>query len=236
MSAETSPVDGPVLALDAASPVVSVAVAAGGETLATRTLELRRSSELLLRTIEEALAEAGAELAGLAGVVALRGPGSFTGLRIGLATALGFHQALGLRSTAIETLPVIAAAMGGEGEVTAAVDALRGDFYVQRFRLEAAAHGPPRTVALTAGGLVDPPTLLGQTLLGQAAPRLAGFGVERLRAEPGWGEAAVELLEPPPLAPTAARVASARGVDWDPGRLSSPIYFRPPAVTLPRKR
>jgi len=227
----------PILALDSASPVVSVAVAAGGELLAEGTLELRRSSERLLATIEEVLAAAGCSLAGVAGVAALQGPGSFTGLRIGLATVLGFHQALGLPATAVPTLPVIAtsaaedaAADGTPATVVAAVDAMRGDWSVQRFRIAAGA--PPRAEPLAAAERRP-----GSELPELAPCRLAGFGVRRLADEPWWrADAAIELFEPPPLAPVAAREISARGVDWNPARLTSPIYFRPPAVTVPKKR
>ena len=70
------------------------------EVLAERSMEIDRSSGRLLEMIAEVLAEAGAKPADLGGVVALAGPGSFTGLRIGLATALGLHQALGVPATA----------------------------------------------------------------------------------------------------------------------------------------
>ena len=71
----------PLLVLDTASPTVSVAVAAGGRLLAERREPIARSSVLLLPMIDEALAEAGAALGDLAGLVVLAGPGSFTGLR-----------------------------------------------------------------------------------------------------------------------------------------------------------
>lgn len=230
--------DRPILVLDSASPVVSVAVAAGGELLADATLELRRSSERLLATVEEVLATAGCTLGGVAGVAALQGPGSFTGLRIGLATVLGFHQALGLPATALPTLPVIAAAAAGDGTeaagppatVVAAVDAMRGDWSVQPFRIVAGA--PPRVEPLAAAERRP-----GSELAELAPCRLAGFDVGRLADEPQWrDDAGIELFEPPPLAPVAARWISADGVDWDPALLTAPIYFRPPAVTLPKKR
>jgi tRNA threonylcarbamoyl adenosine modification protein YeaZ len=97
-----------LLALDTASPTVSVALARGPELLGERSIAMERSSALLLALVHEVLSEAGARPADLAGVVALRGPGSFTGVRIGLATVLGLHQALGMPATALETLRVLA--------------------------------------------------------------------------------------------------------------------------------
>ncbi len=96
------------LALDTGSPTVSVALARGGIVVAERSVAMDRSSALLLALVQEVLTEAGARLTDLAGIAALRGPGSFTGLRIGLATVLGLHQALGVPATALETLRALA--------------------------------------------------------------------------------------------------------------------------------
>ncbi len=134
---------GPLLLLDTGSPRVSVAVARmvqdrvapDIEVVAARSIEQQRSSAHLLDLIGEALAEAGITVRDLGGIAVLRGPGSFTGLRIGLATVLGLHQALGVPATALPSLQVMAAAVGArEGEVViAAVDALRGDWSAQAF-------------------------------------------------------------------------------------------------------
>ncbi|MEE8524817.1 MAG: tRNA (adenosine(37)-N6)-threonylcarbamoyltransferase complex dimerization subunit type 1 TsaB [Thermoanaerobaculia bacterium] len=218
----------PILVLDAASPVVSVAAADGGRLLAERTTELRRSSERLLTLVEEVLDEAGVELGGLGGVAALQGPGSFTGLRIALGTVLGFHQAVGVPATALPTLPVIAAAAAeaAGGTVLAAVDAMRGDWTVQPFQIDPGHSGFPLPLA--------PAELRSPAALGELAPaRLAGFGVGRL-AETDDRDCGFELVEPPPLAAVAARIASLGTISWDPAGLTRPIYFRPPAVTVPR--
>ncbi len=219
----------PVLFLDTASPVVSVAIGDGGEVLAERTLALRRSSEQLLSAIEDVLRGAGLGLSELAGVAAFQGPGSFTGLRIGLATALGLHQALAVPATALPTLPILAAAgaRARGGVVVAAVDAIRGEWVAQRFRLEADG---ARVEALAAAGRVP------ARVLATFAPcRLVGFGVGCLASAAWWPAAGLEPVEPPPLAGVAGRRLSAEEIDWQPARLTSPIYFRGPAVTPPKE-
>jgi tRNA threonylcarbamoyladenosine biosynthesis protein TsaB len=228
MSAAT----GPILALDSGSPRVSVAVGWRGEIVAERSAKVARSSTALLRLIDEALAAAGLRPADLAGVAALAGPGSFTGLRIGLATALGLAQALGIAATAVPTLAVLAAEavdrMPGEvpgssppaSRIVAAVDVLRGEWAVQVWE----------------DGLGGPMEIVAEGDLARLAPAtISGWGVGRLAALPGWPADAV-LREPGPLAPAALGLLPADLSAWDAGRLTAPIYGRPPAVTKPRPR
>ena len=218
----------PLLLLDTGSPLVSVAVAREGAVVAARSVEQHRSSALLLDLVQEALAEAGIGVQDLGGIAALRGPGSFTGLRIGLATALGLHQALGVPATALPTLQVLAASAAiAEGEIViAAVDALRGEWSAQAF----------------AAGSVPRPLGEMKLIAGPELPRLAGapdavvgFGVSRLSALPDW-PAEPRLVEPGALAPAAARLAMAAETEWHAQLLVSPIYSRPPAVSVPRPR
>src|SRR6266545_694644 len=224
----------PILALDTGSPRVSVAVARGGALAAVREAPMERSSNQVLEMMREVLVETGIRPADLGGIVALRGPGSFTGARIGLATAFGFHQALGIPATGISTFEVLAAAAeAANGSVTfAAVDALRGDWSVQAFaagRLLAALGDPE---LIPAGEI---PALFERLGAPQDGRVVAGFELDRLAALPGW-PAAVRLFIPGPERPLAA-VAALRAADpstvWDPGLLVAPIYSRPPAVTLP---
>jgi tRNA threonylcarbamoyladenosine biosynthesis protein TsaB len=219
----------PTLLLDTGSPLVSVALARGGVAVASRSVEQHRSSTLLLDLVQEVLDEAGVKVGELGGVAVLRGPGSFTGLRIGLATVLGLHQALGVAATALPSLQVLAAAVSvEEGEtVIAVVDALRGDWSAQAF----AAGLVPRPLgemALVPGA--ELPLLAG----GRPAV-VAGFGVARLADLPGW-PADLRLVEPGPLAAAAAPIAADPGTEWNPDLLTSAVYSRPPAISLPKPR
>lgn len=223
-----------LLALDTGSPLVSVALARDGVVAASRSVGQERSSVRLLEMIQEVLAEAGIGVRDLDRIAVLRGPGSFTGLRIGLATALGLHQALGVPATAIPSLPVLAASAGEPGRIViAAVDALRGDWSAQAF-----AAGRPlgplggQNMELVPGS--ELPRLAGAACEENEAV-VIGFGVSRLAAAPGW-PAGVRLIEPGALASTAAILAASPETDWDPSFLTSAIYSRPPAVTLPKPR
>ena len=218
-----------LLVLDTGSPVVSAAVGAQGACLAARAARLERSSTQLLGLLDETLAAAGLRLAELAGVVALRGPGSFTGLRIGLATALGFHQALGLPATAVSTFAALAAAAGSSGgadrgAVLAVVDALRGEWSAQLF----ATGDPDRPEPAVRLASADLPRLL------PAGPAtVAGFGVAALAAAFA-ARADVRLVEAGPLAAATACWLTRGPLDWQPNLLTQPLYSRPPAVTGPR--
>ncbi|MFL6235944.1 MAG: tRNA (adenosine(37)-N6)-threonylcarbamoyltransferase complex dimerization subunit type 1 TsaB [Thermoanaerobaculia bacterium] len=213
-----------LLALDTGSPLVSVALARDGGVVAARSVEQERSSKRLLEMIQEVLDEAGIRIGDLGAIAVLRGPGSFTGLRIGLATALGLHQALGIPATALPSLQALALSAGTAGRVIAAVDALRGDWSAQAFE-----DGRP----LGEMELVPGPELPRLADGGEAV--VAGFGVSRLRELPGW-PADLRLLEPRALAPAAALLAASPGTVWDPALLTSAIYSRPPAITLPKPR
>jgi len=209
-----------VLTLDTGSPQVSVAVGRGSRLLAERSVEIDRSSGRLLEMIAEVLAEAGAKPADLGGVLALQGPGSFTGLRIGLATALGLHQALGVPATAISTLRVLAARAAEPGTIVAAVDALRGEWSAQAFREDKPLSGMELVHGSNLPSLVPGITAI------------TGFGVSRLAELPEW-PAEIRLIEGEPLAAAALRLVP---TEWDSGLLIHPLYSRPPAITQPRRR
>jgi tRNA threonylcarbamoyladenosine biosynthesis protein TsaB len=215
--------EGVVLALDTGSPEISVAVASGGSLGGLRTAAQRQASSSLLGMVDEALREAGATLADLAGVVALRGPGSFTGLRVGLATALGLHQAIGARATALPTLEMLAASVPGRGLTLALVRALRDEWFGQLFAGDSGhPMGEPRRFTLEGH------------LSGEAPERCVGFGLETLVEEPA--AAGLELLAPAtPLAAVAAIRGSRHQVSWDPRLLTEPLYLAAPAVSPPAR-
>ena len=138
-----------LLALDAASPEPAVVVLARGELFEERLSADRRASEELLPAIRRALDRAGLTLSDLSRVAACAGPGSFTGLRVGLATAWGLATGAGLPMESVGTLEAMAEAARDSGapRVWTALDAGRGEIVLQGFDLSgprAEALGPPR--------------------------------------------------------------------------------------------
>ncbi|MFN7962519.1 MAG: tRNA (adenosine(37)-N6)-threonylcarbamoyltransferase complex dimerization subunit type 1 TsaB [Thermoanaerobaculia bacterium] len=208
-----------LLALDSGSPRVSVAAGWGGAVVACRVVEQASSSRRLIGLIEEVLAEVGSEVRQLGGVVALSGPGSFTGLRVGLATAMGLAQALDLPALALPSLAVLAQA-AAPGPVRAAVAGIRGSWFVQDFTTEPGA---------APGALSEPYRLAGAELAAPAGGRVAGFGLEALAGLEG-------LCAPPPLAPVALELARLPSWSWDLSRLSEPLYLSEAQATLPSRK
>jgi tRNA threonylcarbamoyladenosine biosynthesis protein TsaB len=108
-----------------------------------------------LALIEAALAGAGTSLGALERIGVGVGPGSFTGLRIGIATARGLAHATGLPLAAVSTLGALAVA-AGDGPVLAVLDARRGEAFValwERGReVRAPAAVSPAALAVAAAG------------------------------------------------------------------------------------
>jgi tRNA threonylcarbamoyl adenosine modification protein YeaZ len=121
------------MGLDTATPASTVAVAevtgAGLRGIAERrTVDPRAHGELLAPQIHATLDEAGVRPADLAAIVAGVGPGPFTGLRVGLATAASMGQALGIPTYGVCSLDALGLA-AGPGRVLVATDARRREVY-----------------------------------------------------------------------------------------------------------
>src|SRR5436190_12536071 len=120
-----------ILSTDTSLPLLSVALLRDDDLLAAAALEGKGSrNEKLLPAIDWLLAESGVDRHQIDLFAVTRGPGSFTGVRIGLATMQGMALALGKPVCAMSTHEAIAPATGRLAIVD---DAGRGEFYVSEF-------------------------------------------------------------------------------------------------------
>ena len=112
----------------------SVCLARGADVLATRIGDASIShSNTLLRDISDLLKEAGVSLGDVELFAAAVGPGSFTGLRIGLATTKALAATLSRPCVGVPTLAAIASAAGPGENVVGLLPAGRGEVFAQRF-------------------------------------------------------------------------------------------------------
>ncbi len=153
-----------LLAIDTATRIASLALHDGAQVRYEATWEAgRRHTVQLAPRLLAALADLGAGPEDLTGVAVTTGPGSFTGLRVGMALAKGLAMARGLPLVGVPTLDVVAAAQGRDRRpLVAVLQAGRGRICVATYRWRNGwqrRDGPRLTTweNLTAG--VDRPTL-----------------------------------------------------------------------------
>jgi tRNA threonylcarbamoyladenosine biosynthesis protein TsaB len=116
-----------ILLIDTCGEGPAVALCEGTVLVCVRELPQKSASAELVSAVRELLAEAGWALGDMAGVGVVNGPGSFTGLRTGLAAAKGFCEAAALPLAAVSRLEVLCKAE----DALAALDAGRGQVYVR---------------------------------------------------------------------------------------------------------
>jgi tRNA threonylcarbamoyladenosine biosynthesis protein TsaB len=124
-----------ILALDTATSACTVAVCDDERVLAEATLQVPRAhSTRLMPLIAQAVSDSGLNKADLDAIAVGVGPGSFTGLRIGLATAKGLGFALGKPCVGVPTLKAMAYGTGAQiGLVVPVLDAKRGEVFAAAY-------------------------------------------------------------------------------------------------------
>ena len=215
--------DRPVLGIDTASRRGSLAIAgAGGSVVPSEELiEGGRHAGGLVPAIEAMLARMGLAARDLVGIGIVSGPGSFTGLKVGLATAKGLGYALDIPVEGLSTLEAIARAVAGaveSGPLCCLVEAGRGEVYAARFAIEA---GAARRLDPDAAWKPD---ALRATLPSGAL--VAGDAAPRLMAGEAPGFRAVELPALAPVVAAWARAVIPAGARYRPGG-PTPNYVRP---------
>ena len=174
-----------LLAVETASRRASAALLRGAELLAEeRAAAGRNGAESLLPCIDAVLTAARLELAAVAGFALSIGPGSFTGLRVGLATVKGLAFGIGRPVAAVPTLAVLArGAPPSADPVVALLDAQRGEVYAAHFPPGGAEPAEPVEAVYTPDELAErlPERCLlvgeGVALCGERLRELRGPGV-----------------------------------------------------------
>jgi len=212
-----------ILAIDTSCGAASVAVFDGAsrETLASRVRPMRQGhAEALAPMVEAAMSEVDGGFASLDLIAATIGPGSFTGIRIGLAMARAFAVALDKPAIGVSTLVAFAAPLLAEpkpGIIVSAIDARHGAVYYQAYE----ASGRP-LFAPRAG-----PAAEAVRVVGAGPARFAGDdAAESLAAEAKRAglscEAAVSAY---PDIVAVARIGLSADPAASPPR---PLYVKPP--------
>lgn len=209
-----------VLAFDCTAAACSVAVWRDGATLAAaRELMDRGQAEALAPLIAACMKEADVTFDAVARVAVTVGPGSFTGVRVGLAAARGFGLALAVPVIGLTTGEVLQSGAAPHGTVISAIDTKRGDLYAEAFaadgtRLSDAVVLTHDAVATWATAWPGPLTLVGD---GAASAKAA------------LPDAHVDDTRTLPDAAVLAALAAVRTPHPE-GPL--PLYVRPPDVTV----
>ena len=126
-----------LLSLNTCGNTASVALGVAGaqeiKILATASLAVRTYSARLVPEIAAMLESQRATVRDIEAIVVVNGPGSFTGIRVGLSTAKGLAEGAGIPLIAVSRLALLAGA-SGLPHVLAAVDAGRGEYYVGEYK------------------------------------------------------------------------------------------------------
>lgn len=213
-----------VLALDTSTSAVTAGLlrlpAAGSpEVLAARvTVNARAHGELLMPSVCEVLATAGARMRDLDAVVCGAGPGPFTGLRVGMVTAAALGDALGIPVYPAGSLDAIACRAGAGSPLLVVADARRREVYWARYD--------------SAGTRVEGPEV-------SRPVDVPLEGVSRVAGAPDLLAGVLDVVVDPPRHPDPAAlvavVAAAVRSQAPPGPLA-PLYLRRPDAVEPGPR
>jgi tRNA threonylcarbamoyladenosine biosynthesis protein TsaB len=222
-----------LLGIDTCGPAGSVALGrlcesgAGVETLGEIELAGRSYSSTLIGTVDRLLEGAGLRLADVGCLVAVNGPGSFTGVRVGLSAVKGMAETEGMRVVAVSRLEVLAEKAG---VASAALDAHRAEVFL---RLARPSGEPVELLSGAAELAAISPAPAEAAVCDDAAAALL---------QAAWPTAQLARVEPP-TASDALRLGAPRVLagdfvdpmflDGDYLRRSDAEIFGDPAVTAP---
>jgi tRNA threonylcarbamoyladenosine biosynthesis protein TsaB len=218
-----------LLAIDTALPAISVCLFDSTlGPMAQERIDMQRGhAEALLPLIERVMAHGGG-FGRLDRIAVTVGPGSFTGIRVGLSAARAFGLALKVPVVGVSTLAAFAAPVlvtGGSDTVIAAIDAHHGQVYAQAF-------SPSGAVLVPAQVLRVEQTV---EVFGRGPFRMTGNGAPPM-AIGAWSRAIRADVTGDTVAPDITYVARL-GMLADPAQAPPrPLYLKAPDVKLPQAR
>jgi len=206
-----------VLAFDTATEVLALAVSRGDNWACISIRRGLQHSPALLPVAEALLGQLGMTAADLELVVCSLGPGSFTGIRIGLSTALGIGQGRGIPVVGVSTLDASALPWEAhDGDVFPVIDARKGKIYAARY-----------FQGVRRGDYLDiSPAELAAMIATARAPLLAGPDARRIRdllGETCAGVAVAETVDPRALVRLGLEKLRSEGSD---NAALRPLYLR----------
>jgi len=214
-----------ILAMDTSLGACSVAIWHDGDVIAHEFIAMPRGqAEALLPMLERLRTGAGLDYADFDRLAVSIGPGSFAGIRVGLAAARGLALALNLPLAGIGTLEVLATGMPGQGPVAAMIDARNQQLYMQIFAQDMQPLG---TAALLS---IDDAIIACQAQNTAGDLRLVGSGAPLVAGALGIAPSRINADALPDAAMVASRAAL---VTAAPGHQVAPLYLRPPDAKLP---
>jgi tRNA threonylcarbamoyladenosine biosynthesis protein TsaB len=209
-----------IVAIETATPACAVGVRTGPGVEVTRVVnDGRRHTEALALALGVLLDEVGLTPRDVTRVVVDRGPGLFTGLRVGIATAISFSQGLGAELVGVTSLEMLAHGAfdaGVRGTLVSCVDGRRGEIFVQTFQLGDDVRAVSDPHVAIAGDVADEWTRHGEPVT------FTGDGVERY----------ADLFDGIVLGTTFAQsvpsvhAALSLGARGEPTDVVSPLYLR----------
>lgn len=236
------------LGVDTSTERRSVALLGGGRVLAESSNGLREGgSANLLSDIDQVLSAAGVKLSEVGLYAAAVGPGSFTGLRAGLATVKGLALTTGRPAVGVQTLHALAYCVRPASRVLALIPAGRGEVFAQLLsvsaeglveELEAPTHLPPAQLLermarmggrlkWTGGGALKFIELIREKAFAEGIG-FTGRDVPVLAWEEGWSVSHAEVA----LAGSIAEMAHAAHVSGTGARGLEAVYVRPSDAEL----
>ena len=216
-----------VLSLDSATEACSAAVLCDNVLVAHRFETMRRGhAEILMILVQDVMQQAGLAFGQLDLIATTVGPGGFTGLRIGLASARGLALAAGIPLVGVTTLEAVARAHPPtEGPLLIALDSKRADLYMQLFDING---GPLSAPSAMLPSEIEP-------ALPNEAIAVGGNAADRVLEAFADRPSPMRRHEGPTLpdAATVAKIGAERHAQAPSNEAPRPLYLRPPDAQRP---